>query len=244
VGGECLVIVNADDWGADAEATDAIISCFEAGRVTSTTAMVHMGDSDRAAAIARERSLPVGLHLNLTVPYEAPDVPEPERVRQARIVRAFRPINLRRWRVQPRRWRSYPRFKADVERCAADQLARFRELYGNDPTHVDGHHQVHLAPTVLTSRAIPDGYRIRNTYRRGVRQREIAQRYVSPERFVWLGELRPFGEASLDERIAGASSVEIEVHPKLGELDYLLSDDWGRELQGRRLGSFADLARH
>jgi hypothetical protein len=48
-----LLIVNADDWGGSEATTDAILATFEAGRITSTSGMVHMPDSDRAAEIAR-----------------------------------------------------------------------------------------------------------------------------------------------------------------------------------------------
>src|ERR1700710_640786 len=48
-----LLIVNADDWGGERRSTEAIQEAFDAGRVTSTTAMVYMEDSGRAAEIAR-----------------------------------------------------------------------------------------------------------------------------------------------------------------------------------------------
>ena len=61
-----LLIVNADDWGGDSSATDAILAAFESGGITSTTGFVHMPDSRRAAEIALGHGIPVGLHLNLT----------------------------------------------------------------------------------------------------------------------------------------------------------------------------------
>ena len=35
-----LLVVNADDWGAEWATTDAILSCFQAGAISSTTACV------------------------------------------------------------------------------------------------------------------------------------------------------------------------------------------------------------
>jgi predicted glycoside hydrolase/deacetylase ChbG (UPF0249 family) len=57
--------VNADDWGGYPEMTDATLRCFQAGAISSTTAMVYMRDSERAAELARASGIPTGLHLNL-----------------------------------------------------------------------------------------------------------------------------------------------------------------------------------
>ena len=64
--GPRLLILNGDDWGANRESTDRILDCHRARRLTSTSAMVYMADSSRAAGLSREHSVPVGLHLNLT----------------------------------------------------------------------------------------------------------------------------------------------------------------------------------
>jgi chitin disaccharide deacetylase len=47
-----LLIVNADDWGANAATSNAIRECWEARAVTSTSGMVFMADSKRAAQLA------------------------------------------------------------------------------------------------------------------------------------------------------------------------------------------------
>ena len=81
-----LLIVNADDWGGDSSATDAILAAFESGGITSTTGFVHMPDSRPAAEIALRHGIPVGLHLNLTAALIDPDLAPPVRDRQARLV--------------------------------------------------------------------------------------------------------------------------------------------------------------
>ena len=60
-----MIIINADDWGRSCLETDAALSCYAKGTITSMSAMVFMQDSQRAAALAKEVRLPVGLHLNL-----------------------------------------------------------------------------------------------------------------------------------------------------------------------------------
>lgn len=43
--------------------------------LSSASAMVFMEDSERAAAMAREREIDCGLHLNFTTPFSAPGTP-------------------------------------------------------------------------------------------------------------------------------------------------------------------------
>jgi len=61
-----MLIINADDWGRSMAETDAALRCYKAGRITSVSAMVLMEDSHRAAELAKEHQLDVGLHLNFT----------------------------------------------------------------------------------------------------------------------------------------------------------------------------------
>ena len=61
-----MLIINADDWGRSVAETDAALRCYKEGRITSVSAMVFMEDSERAAELAKENELDVGLHLNFT----------------------------------------------------------------------------------------------------------------------------------------------------------------------------------
>ena len=62
------VIINADDFGKDENATNAIAEAFRRGFITQTTLMVNMPWAEKAVAIARKEGFAdkVGLHLNLT----------------------------------------------------------------------------------------------------------------------------------------------------------------------------------
>src|SRR5579864_3158503 len=64
-----MIIVNADDFGRSRGETDVALRCYKRGRITSTTAMVFMSDSSRAAELAQDSSIDVGLHLNLSQPF-------------------------------------------------------------------------------------------------------------------------------------------------------------------------------
>lgn len=59
------LIINADDLGANPQRTHGIFQCFEFGIVTSASLLPNFPDSEKAAKHAREKGLPVGLHLNL-----------------------------------------------------------------------------------------------------------------------------------------------------------------------------------
>ena len=62
------LVINADDFGKNENATNAIAEAFQKGFVSQTTLMVNMPFADKAVALARERGFAgrVGLHLCLT----------------------------------------------------------------------------------------------------------------------------------------------------------------------------------
>jgi chitin disaccharide deacetylase len=241
-----LLIINADDFGGNRLATDRIAECFAADRVTSTSAMVYMGDSERAAGIARSRQLSVGLHLNITQEFDDPATPRLVRERQARVARYFAGRRLRRFTFNPV-------LNAWVRRCLTDQLERFRELFGREPSHIDGHNHAHLSPTVLL--ALPKGMPIRTAQSRGpdhpgaltqrARHALIARRQTTTDYFLAINRLGP---EPTDEDIEGMlgladhASLEVMVHP---DRDYdhrlLMSEAWMRALRRRTLGSFEQL---
>ena len=256
-----LLIVNADDWGHDREATDAILGTFEAGRITSATGMVYMADSDRAAEIANGSGLPIGLHINLTEPFSDPATPARIRDLQRRVAGLLggtpgegEPLdkpstaNLRRWIYDPR-------IQSAVDESIAAQLARFRELYAASPTHFDGHTHVDLCPNVFRSRAIPKGTKLRSSLNRFPVERSLPA-LARTCRQAWRSRLFPstrylfhirdlrLGGDPLDPRLALAEHVPVEVmgHPGFAaEQKRLMSAEWGEDLRRLRLGSFADL---
>jgi len=249
-----LLIVNADDLGRTAGESDAAIACWRAGGISSATHMVWMTDSDRAAALAREAGLPTGLHLNLVEPYSASNVPPDVRAWQAAVA-----AHYGRGGSRIRAHVYDPRLRRPVERVIADQLARYRELYGAEPTHVDGHHHSHLIPTALMSSALPRGLRARRAFTflgderpapsravRRVRNALIARRFHTTDWLFDLSELHPrLGGTRLEDKLelARSASVEVMAHPGIrDECELLVSEDWSRAVAGLRQGSFSALA--
>lgn len=114
------LIVNADDFGRAPGINRGIARTHDAGIVTSASLMVRWPAAEEAARLAAERPrLGLGLHL---------DVGE---------------WAMRNWEWVP----TYEVVDLDdeqaVEREARAQLARFRELVGGDPDHLDSHQHVH-----------------------------------------------------------------------------------------------------
>lgn len=130
------LIVNADDLGWTPGVNDGIFTAHLDGIVSSATLMVNgLGAEHAAAALADSRldSLGVGLHVALSgggrptlPPDEIPSLVDEE----GRLPR--RPEGLESARPDE--------IRAEVRA----QLARFAELVGRPPTHLDGHHHVHF----------------------------------------------------------------------------------------------------
>lgn len=244
-----LLIVNADDWGQTEPVTDAILECARAGLISSATAMVYMADSNRAADLAEDLDIGVGLHLNLTAPFTDPNTPAEVRERQARLVDRFKSLGLNRWIYNPL-------IRGEVEQAILDQMDRFRVLYRRPPTHYDGHHHVHICPTVALSGALSSGSKVRKSVRSGwgdhgratrvatrLRERATQRRFSSTRYFYSIHTLAARERMLAVAGLSDHASVEVMTHPGLQmERELLLTDAWREALRESRLGSFADLA--
>jgi predicted glycoside hydrolase/deacetylase ChbG (UPF0249 family) len=246
-----LLIVNADDWGLDARSTDAALHCFRARAITSATGMVWMADSERAAAIARKEHFPIGLHLNLIEPFSDPNAPVSVAARQRAVGERFAAAGSRGLLYNPRWTRA-------VERCIADQLERFEELYGGPPAHVDGHRHLHLSLNSVFARPLARVKRLRPSFTflppespahkrvaRAALNALIRRRYSTARYLFNLRALHPaLGGRLMDEKLALAARhpVEVMVHPaKEDELRVLTDGGWAARIAEHRLGTYAEL---
>ena len=239
-----MLIVNADDFGANPRTSDPVVELFDERVLSSASAMVRMRDSDRAASLAAEHGIPVGLHLNLTLPFADASVAAPVRERQLLLTEVF---GSESWRDGGRE-RPSEGLLADV---IDDQLECFRESFG-EPTHLDGHHHVHTHPAVLAH--LPADLPIRPILsvptragaRRSMRERRLHRRFLCPETCFALEDVHPslggVGLETLD--LARRQSLEIMVHPRQEhEHAALRSAGWRQAISRLTLGSYADLAR-
>jgi hypothetical protein len=152
-----VLIINADDWGRDRETTDRTVECVDRGFISSVSAMVFMEDSKRAAAVARERGIDAGLHLNLTTPLWQRSTPIRLIEHQHRLSRYLRRHRLARVMFHPGLARSF-------EYVVLAQLDEFSRLYGAEPDRIDGHHHMHLCANVVVGNLLPCGTIVRRNF--------------------------------------------------------------------------------
>ena len=243
-----MLIVNADDWGRSAGETDRALFCVQNGRVTSVTAMVFMQDSHRAAAIAKEASLDVGLHLNLTQPFTGEVSDERLHGAHLRIIRFLRASKYALLFYNP--------FLRDSFRNVYHaQVAEFERLYGRPPSHIDGHQHMHLCANMLFGEIIPMGTTVRRSftffpgekdfinrfYRRWV-DRKLARRHRLTDYFFDLSQHLAPQKLARVARFASSASVELMTHPvRPAEYELLLSDVFQKLLEGVEMKGYVSL---
>lgn len=225
-----ILIVNADDWGRDAETTARIFECVVPGAVSSVSAMVFMEDSARAAALARERGIDTGLHLNLTTTFSSKACPRGLVERQLKLSRY-----LRRGRFATVAF--HPGLAPAFEYVVAAQVDEFHRLYGSGPQRIDGHHHAHLCANVLLQRLLPRGTLVRRNfsfqageksiwnrlYRRFV-DGALARRHQLTDFFFSLTPLEPASRLRRVGLLARRFVVEVATHPAQPEEYRFLRD--------------------
>jgi chitin disaccharide deacetylase len=236
-----VLIVNADDMGASPSTTDPVIECFDEGVISSATAMVWMSDSARAAELAGDRGLPLGLHLNLTLPFADEQAPDDVRQRQLSLTQAFNGGDSASQRsARP----------ADgvIEAAVQDQLDRFRTQFG-EPTHIDGHHHVHLNPRVLEHlpRSLPIRPPLAGAANPGFGQRWLLRRFSTPATCIPFEHVHPAIGGSQRATLGRAvdTTIEVMAHPAdPRQRNALLSRTWREMLAGFQICSYRELAVH
>jgi predicted glycoside hydrolase/deacetylase ChbG (UPF0249 family) len=125
------LIINADDFGYPMGTVEAITTLFEAGIVTSTTALVNQPHWPEAAAYLRDHpGLAAGVHLVMN---RGQPILPPEQVPSLVDARGFfpedLPLVLRIWRLR------LPQLKAEWRA----QIEKFIADTGRQPDHLDLH---------------------------------------------------------------------------------------------------------
>jgi len=146
--------VNADDLGRTHGINTGVFEAHRLGIVTSSTAMVNYESVREAAEMSRENPrLGIGLHIALTGGRTAlPPASVPSLV-DARGAQPAKPEGLGRPRPEE--------IAAEVEA----QFAKFIEVFGRRPTHLDSHHHSHRRPDVfeaVRALALREGLPVRN----------------------------------------------------------------------------------
>ncbi|HEX5467802.1 MAG TPA: ChbG/HpnK family deacetylase [Gaiellaceae bacterium] len=205
------LIVNADDFGSSRGVDRGIVEAHESGIVTSASLMVERPAAEEAARYARRRrELGVGLHFELEA--------KPRR------------------RLS-RRWSRRTKLPSEDElrRRAQAQLDRFRELMGEEPSHLDSHHHVHRREP---ARSVA----IELSEQTGVPLRELHPRIRFCGDFYGQLEGRPWPEGILPGTLVElleslpAGITELGCHP--GYADDL--DTWYRKERAQEIVALCD----
>lgn len=240
-----MLIVNADDLGRCTIATDRIMACFAANRISAASAMVFMEDSERAAALAKASGLDVGLHINFTENFTGPDIPQQLRREHERICKFLR-------RSKYALLLYNPFLRGAFREVFRAQAKEFQRLYGQPPLRIDGHQHMHLCTNMLLDDILPARTKVRRNFSFTARQkgfvnrcyryvvdRSLRQRHQLTEYFFALSQhLQPsrFRRVILAAKTA---KVELMTHPEVDdEYNFLLGDDFADALCEIQLRSF------
>lgn len=234
-----MLIINADDWGRDAQTTDRIHECVKRGTISSVSAMVFMEDSQRAAVIARETDIYAGLHLNFTTEFSSPRCSSTLLQHQRRVSRFL----LRGPRAQVL---FHPGLVSSFEYLVRTQCDEFTTLYGKYPERLDGHHHMHLCANVLLQGLLARGTMVRRNFSfrsgeksvwnrmyRGMIDASLARRHRVTDYLFSLAPFEPSGRLEYIFSLAAHRVVEVETHPAvLEEYAFLTSGEIFRYLSG------------
>jgi hypothetical protein len=205
------IIVNADDFGMNAETNRAIVEAFENNVISSATLMANMPGFDEACELAHRHRLlgKIGLHLNLTSGY-----PLSSPIR--RCPRFCENVGL--FRARQTRFRLSKEERLAVETEIASQIKACLDR-GLCPTHLDSHHHVHTEWAIgAAAITIARQYRIKavrlsRNCGPGINlvEKFYKTAYNSRLRMYGLAKTRYFGAAEDVQEILTAASGDVEV---------------------------------
>jgi predicted glycoside hydrolase/deacetylase ChbG (UPF0249 family) len=243
-----MIIVNADDFGRSQVETDSILSCFKERRITSASAMVFMADSNRAAELAQDAGIDLGLHLNLSQPFTGEVKAGPLRECHDRVVRFITSTKYSRCVYHPALRRQF-RYVYEA------QFDEFIRVYGRHPSHVDGHHHTHLCTNMMFDRIIPAQERVRRSFSFGRGEKNVlnrayrflidfalARRYRLTDFFFSLQQCLQENRLSRVFELSKVANVELMTHPaNPNEYSHLMSDAYRVSLHQLETGTYGSL---
>jgi len=241
-----MLIINADDLGMNKLSTNRIIACYDKRLITSTTAMVFMLDTLRAAELASSRNIGVGLHLNFTTPFTCPPRNSNLEDLHRKLIKMFVSYRYCRYLYNPA-------LHDNIYYCFQAQYDEFLQVFGKQPSHIDGHHHIHLATNILFGSVLPPGIKIRKnrdpdqhpnpvgSFLRNRVTQYIKRKFVTTDLFY---PIFPLSDARVAQKILKARfmNVELMVHPgEEYEFSYMNTDHYVRLVNIVSTGSYYDL---
>lgn len=243
-----MVIITADDYGKTKHATDSILKCFSNKRITSASAMVFMEDSERAAELALQTNLEVGLHMNFTIPFSAGKISSKLCEHHLKVLSYLTTSKLTQIIYNPFLANSF-------NYLFLSQQAEFLRLYRRHPVFYNGHHHMHLCANMLMSSMIPKGSRVRRTFTfdqgekspfnllyRHILDILVSRNFISTDSFYSILPIHNYERIQDIFQRAVRDKVEIEVHPENNdEIEFLLSVQYQRLMASVHVGNFLQM---
>lgn len=221
------LIVNADDFGRTEGINAGTLDAHRRGIVTSATVMVLEAHAASGVRRARAESprLSLGIHCVLTGGGRPASDPAklPTLAPGGRFVRNAEALP--------------PRIGADeIRRELEAQIARFEELAGGPPSHLDSHHHSALHPSVqpvFAAVALERGFAVRGATPEAARALRALGLHVPDaffDGFYAAGATRDNLEAILAGLRGGTS--ELMCHPGYADEELLAGSSYAREREG------------
>lgn len=243
-----MLIINADDWGMKPESTNNALICYKDGRITSVSTMMFMEDSERSAELALEIGLDVGLHLNFTERFNG-------RIKSTKLQDSHQRIATFLLKNKYSLLLYNPMLKRDFEYVYKAQYDEYVDLYERVPTHIDGHHHMHLCTNVLIDKLVPENCKIRRSYsynpgEKGLMNRSyrhlvytwLKRRYVCTDFFFIFSQCHGSDRLNRIVELSQSSNIELMVHPdEPEEYKYLMSTEYLEIIRGANIGTYEAL---
>ncbi|MFA7061758.1 MAG: ChbG/HpnK family deacetylase, partial [Pedobacter sp.] len=168
--------------------------------------------------------------------------------RQKRLVGFFSPNKYNRLLYNPL-------ISNDVKLCFKAQLEEFVRLYGKFPSHIDGHHHIHLCSNVIIDKVIPSQFAVRrgvsfekhernilNKAYRNIVNIIVKRRHVCVDKFyVMDSHLLKSGIQHIVTE-SKTCNLELSSHPEKSEsYEFLMGADFLRLIESTHLGRYSDL---
>jgi predicted glycoside hydrolase/deacetylase ChbG (UPF0249 family) len=208
--------------------------------------MVFMEDSERAAKLAEENGVDAGLHLNFSGTFATNKYSGALGGYQNRLIRFLRGNKYSQLLYNPfLRKAFFYSYQAQAE--------EFVRLFGKPPSHINGHHHMHLCANLLFSKLIPAGTKLRRNFSfwpgeksrlnrtyRWLVDLWLARRYRLTDYFFDLTQCVEGGKLDRVASLAKSGNVELMTHPGIrAEEEYLMSDEFQAILEHLEIGSYA-----
>ena len=192
-----------------------------------------MEDTERSADFAESHNIPVGLHLNFTEAFTGIINNDKLHFIHNRLRKYFKASKYNQMLYNYRIVR-------ELDYSFKSQYEEYFRIYQKIPTHIDGHHHMHLAASVIFSNIITKGLKIRKRFAINdnrvsfinrlysyIVNRYLNKHYVCTDYFY--GVNHEISETFLNFIINKAQTynVEIMAHPGIfQDYNYLLSDEY------------------